>query len=89
MDTQQIFCAHCNQRVRPRTYREHRDLFYDVASRSWTKRAKPDSATQCVQEVYVPQETSQCSAGLAVSTAMDTVLQREGQRFIITINQCT
>lgn len=34
------YCPHCDQRLAPRTFREHLRLYYDDSSRTWTKRRK-------------------------------------------------
>ena len=33
-------CPHCDQKLAPRTFREHLRLYYDDSSRTWTKRRK-------------------------------------------------
>ena len=37
------FCAHCEESLAPRTFREHARLYYDPNSHSWTKKRKLDS----------------------------------------------
>lgn len=34
------YCPHCDQRLAPRTFREHLRLYYDDSSRTWMKRRK-------------------------------------------------
>lgn len=31
-------CPHCEERLAPRTLREHARLFFDARSRTWTKK---------------------------------------------------
>ena len=38
------FCAHCEEMLAPRTFREHQRLYYDRESHSWTKRMKKNAA---------------------------------------------
>lgn len=39
-------CPHCEERLAPRTLREHMRLFFDARSRTWTKRSKTSSANE-------------------------------------------
>ena len=38
------FCAHCEELLAPRTFREHQRLYYDSESHSWTKRMKKSAS---------------------------------------------
>lgn len=39
-------CPHCEERLAPRTLREHARLFFDARSRTWTKKKKISSAIE-------------------------------------------
>ena len=42
------FCAHCEEMVAPRTFREHLRLYYDGESHSWRKRMKRSDSAEHV-----------------------------------------
>lgn len=44
------FCAHCEELLAPRTFREHQRLYYDSESRSWTKKMKKGAADPLTTE---------------------------------------
>ena len=44
------FCAHCEELLAPRTFREHQRLYYDSESHSWTKKMKKSAADPLTTE---------------------------------------
>ena len=50
-------CPHCEQKLAPRTFREHLRLYYDDSSRTWTKRRKIGSNTELDFESLQPDQS--------------------------------
>lgn len=46
------FCAHCEELLAPRTFREHQRLYYDSMSHSWTKKMKKSAAEPLTTEDF-------------------------------------
>ena len=50
------FCAHCEELLAPRTFREHQRLYYDSESHSWTKKMKKSAEDPITTEDSSCQE---------------------------------